>query len=124
MKILKLILKYLFGAAFVLAGIIHFYKPEFYLRMMPPMLPASLFLIYLSGFFEIALGVLLLIPKYSRLAAWGLIGLLIAVYPANIYMAMHTELFPEFSPTAQYIRLPLQLIMIALAFWLTKNNDE
>ena len=124
MKILKLILKYLFGAAFVLAGINHFYKPEFYLRMMPPILPAPLFLIYLSGIFEIALGLMLLIPRYSRLAAWGLIALLVAVYPANIYMAMHTELFPEFSPTAQYIRLPLQFIMLALAYWFTKSKGE
>ncbi|MGI8468941.1 MAG: DoxX family protein [Pyrinomonadaceae bacterium] len=124
MNTLKKILKWLFGIAFVLAGINHFISPNFYLRMMLPVLPLPLFLIYLSGVFEIALGILLLIPKFSRLAAWGLIALLIAVYPANIYMAMNTRLFPEFSPAAQYIRLPIQFLLIALAYWFTKNNDE
>ena len=52
---------------------------------MPPYLPLHLELVYLSGFFEIALGLLLLVPRFSRLAAWGIIALLIAVFPANIY---------------------------------------
>ncbi len=120
MNIGNLILKWLFGIVFVLGGINHFLNPDFYLRMMPPYLPWHLFLVYLSGVFEIALGALLLIPKFSRLAAWGLIALLIAVFPANIYMAMNTELFPEFNPILIWLRLPLQLLMIAWAYWLTK----
>ena len=124
MKTLKKNLKWLFGIAFILAGINHFISTNFYLRMMPPVLPLPLFLVYLSGICEITLGVLLLVPKYSRLAAWGLIALLIAVYPANIYMAMNPQMFPEFSPTAQYLRLPLQLLLIALAYWFTKTNDK
>lgn len=124
MNTLKKILRWLFGIAFILAGINHFISADFYLRMMPPVLPLPLFLIYLSGVFEIALGILLLIPRFSRLAAWGSIALLIAVFPANIYMAMNTLLFPEFSPAAQYIRLPLQFLLIALAYWFTKDNGE
>jgi len=120
MNIGNLILKWLFGIVFVLAGINHFLNPDFYLRIMPPYLPWHLFLVYLSGVFEIALGALLLIPKFSRLAAWGLIALLIAVFPANIYMAMNTELFPEFNPILIWLRLPLQFLMIAWAYWLTK----
>jgi uncharacterized membrane protein len=91
---------------------------------MPPFLPAHLFLIYLSGFFQIAFGVLLMIPRFTRLAAWGIIALLIAVYPANIYMAMNTDLFPDFSPALVYLRLPLQFVMIAWAFWHTKGVES
>lgn len=108
----------------IAAGAYHFINPNFYLRMMPPVLPAHSFLVYLSGAFEIVLGVLLLIPKFTRLAAWGLIALFIAVYPANIYMALNPELFPEFSSTALYLRLPLQIVLIAWAFWLTKNAQR
>ncbi len=122
MSTIKVILKYLLAIAFILAGINHFINPAFYLKMMPPFLPAHLFLIYLSGILEIALGVLLLIPRFTRFAAWGLIALLIAVYPANIYMAMNPPLFPEFSSTALYLRLPLQFVLIALAFWFTRKK--
>lgn len=124
MNIIKQIFKWIFGSAFVLAGINHFLNADFYLKMMPPVLPQHLFLIYLSGIFEIALGVLLLIPKFTKLAAWSLIALLLAVFPANIYMAMHTELFPEFNPALVYLRLPLQFALIALAYWFTRSADE
>ena len=121
---IKSVFKWLLAIAFILAGANHFINLAFYLKMMPPILPAPLFLIYLSGFFQIALGVLLLIPKFTRLAAWGIIALLIAVYPANIYMAMNADLFPEFNPALIYLRLPLQFVMIALAFWHTKTAES
>lgn len=124
MNVGNLILKWLFGILFVLAGINHFLNPDFYLRIMPPYLSWHLFLVYLSGVFEIILGALLLIPKFSRLAAWGLIALLIAIFPANIYMAMNTELFPEFNPLLIWLRLPLQFLLIAWAYWLTKSSVE
>ena len=66
---------------------------------------------------------MLLIPKYQRLAAWGLIALLVAVYPANIYMAMNPQLFPEFSPTGLWIRLPFQFVFIAWAWWFTRKDE-
>ncbi len=124
MKIIKLILKWVFGIAFILAGANHFLNPDFYLRMMPPIFPAHLFLVYLSGVVEIALGILLLIPRFQKAAAWGLIALLIAVYPANIYMALNPQIFPEISPAAQYIRLPIQIILIAWAYWLSRDKME
>jgi uncharacterized membrane protein len=120
MSNIKSVSKWLLAIVFIAAGINHFISPAFYLKMMPPVLPAHLFLIYLSGFFQIALGVTLLIPHFTRLAAWGIIWVLIAVYPANIYMAMNTDLFPEFNPALIYLRLPLQFVMIAWAFWHTK----
>ncbi|HEX8639056.1 MAG TPA: DoxX family membrane protein [Pyrinomonadaceae bacterium] len=123
MKIIKRITKWIFAVSFVLAGVNHFVNPDFYLRMMPPFLPAPLFLIYLSGFFQISLGVLLLVPRFSRRAAYGLIALLIAVFPANIYMAANPHLFAEFSLAALYARLPLQLLFIVWAFWIAKNEN-
>ena len=120
MRITKNTFKYLLALSFVFAGTNHFINTAFYLSIMPPMLPAHLFLVYLSGICEIALGALLLIPKYSRFAAWGLIALLIAVFPANIYMAMNTELFPQFSPTGILLRLPVQFVLIGWAFWYTR----
>lgn len=122
MRKIKRILKCLLAIAFVAAGANHFINDAFYVKIMPPSLPAPLFLVRLSGFFEIALGILLLIPKFTRLAAFGLIALLIAVFPANIYMAANSNLFTEYSPAALYIRLPMQLVLIVLVFWFTKND--
>ncbi len=122
MQIFKQILKWLFGITFVLAGANHFINADFYSKIMPPVFPAPLFLIYLSGAFEIALGIMLLIPKFTRLAAWGLIALLIAVFPANVYMAMNPQLFPEFSAAMLYLRLPLQLVIMAWAVWFTREG--
>lgn len=122
MKIIKKILQSVLGGAMILAGINHFLSPSFYLRMMPPVLPAPLFLIYVSGALEIVLGILLLIPKFTRIAAIGLIALFIAVFPANVFMWMNPQFFPEFSQTALLIRLPLQLVLIGWAFWYTKNE--
>ena len=124
MLIVKQLSKYLLAAIFILGGINHFVMPEFYLRIMPPYLPAPLFLIYLSGFLETGFGIALLISRFSRRAAWGIILLLIAVFPANIYMAMNTELFPDISPLIIYLRLPLQFVLIAWVYWFTRKNSE
>ncbi len=123
MPVIKQILKWIFGIAFILAGANHFINAGFYSKIMPPFLPAPLFLIYLSGVFEIVLGVLFLIPKFTRLAAYGLIALLIAVFPANIYMATNAEMFPEFSQQALYARLPLQFVLIALIYWFARREN-
>lgn len=122
MHIIKKILKWLLAIAFIFAGTNHFLNPDFYMRIMPPYLPWHLFLVYLSGVIEIWLGIFLLIPKFSRLAAWGIILFLLAVFPANIYMAMNTELFTDFNPTLIYLRLPLQFVIIAWAFWFTREE--
>lgn len=119
MNIVRTILKYLLVVFFVFAGVNHFRNPEFYLRMMPPYLPWHGALNYASGFFEIVLGLLVLIPKYTRLAGWGLIALLVAVFPANLHMALNPHLFPELPPAAYYIRLPFQLVFAAWVYWTT-----
>ena len=122
MRLLKIVLKYLICVFFLLAGINHFINPDFYLKIMPPYLPWHLFLVYLSGFFEIALGGMILVPALTRVAAWGLIALLIAVFPANIHMALNPHLYPDISPIALWLRLPLQGVLLAWAYWYTRPD--
>ena len=81
MKILKFAGKCVFATFFLVAGVGHFTSTDFFVKIMPPYLPFHRELVYVSGVFEIVLGVLLLIPQTTRLAAWGLIALLIAVFP-------------------------------------------
>jgi len=120
MRTLKTAMRWALGLLFVAAGAIHFRRPEFYLRMMPPQLPWPVELVYLSGAFEIVLGALVLVPRYSSLAAWGLIALLIAVFPANVHMALHPADFPEFDPAMLWARLPIQGVLVAWAYWYTR----
>ena len=102
---------------FVAVGVTHFTHPAFFLKIMPPALPAHLALVYLSGVFEILGGLGLLVPRTRRFAGWGLIALLVAVFPANLYMASAPERFPEFSRAALYGRLPFQLVFAAWVLW-------
>ncbi|MGF1518312.1 MAG: MauE/DoxX family redox-associated membrane protein [Nodosilinea sp.] len=122
MKTPKRILQYLLAAFFVVAGLNHFVNPGFYLAIMPPYLPWPRGLVYLSGFLEVALGILLLVPRFTALAAWGLVALLIAVFPANIHMAINADLFPQFSAIALWLRLPLQFVLIVWAYWYTRPS--
>ena len=115
--------KVLLAIFMVGAGTMHFVNPDFFLKIMPPYLPWHLPLVYMSGLFEIALGVLLLAPRFSRLAAWGIVALLIAVFPANIYLYQHQDLLPA-SPLVHLLRLPLQAVFILWAYWYTKPNYE
>jgi uncharacterized membrane protein len=121
MQRIKLILKYILVIFFVCAGFNHFINSAFYLKIMPPFLPWHSALVYLSGFLEIVLGLLLLIPKLTQTAAWGLVALLVAVFPANIHMAINHELFPEYSVMALWLRLPLQFVLIAWTCWYTPS---
>jgi len=100
----------------------HFIKPDFYLKIMPPYLPFHQGLVYLSGFCEIGLGLLLLVPRFSRFAAWGIIALLIAVFPANIYVYQHQDVLPA-PPILHFLRLPLQGVFILWAYWHTMRGD-
>jgi uncharacterized membrane protein len=113
--------KYLLAIFMVGAGTMHFLNPGFYMKIMPPYLPLHLPLVYLSGFFETVLGLLLLAPRFSRLAAWGIIALLIAVFPANIYVYQHQGLLPA-SPMVHLLRLPLQAVFILWAYWHTRPS--
>jgi uncharacterized membrane protein len=119
---LKNILRILFGLIMIGAGINHFVMPDFYIRIIPQFLPFKDLLVAISGIAEIVLGALLMLPRTSRIAAWGLIALLIAVYPANIYMAVEADQFRDIAPSNWFhiIRLPLQFVMIALCLWFAR----
>ena len=107
---------------YVLAGANHFLNPDFYVEMMPPYLPAHLGLVYLSGLFESLGGAAVLAPSLRSLAGWALVLLLAAVFPANLHMALNPDLFPDISAVAVYIRLPLQIPLIAWAYWATRPD--
>jgi len=106
---------------YVLAGVLHFVKPEPYLRIIPPYIPWHAAMVRISGAFEIWGGLGLLIPKTRRPAAWGLVALLIAVFPANIYMATHRIVAGAASvaPILTWGRLPFQLVLIWWVLWCT-----
>ena len=112
----------IFGLAlfFIYFGIDHFINPGFYLSIMPPPFPLHKEAVYISGFFEILGGICVLIPSLRKLAGWGLIALLVSVYPANIYMAINPEAFPEISIGLLYFRLPLQFLFIYWAYSITR----
>ena len=122
MAIFTTLTRIVFGALFVAAGLNHFRNPGFYVGIVPPYLPWPLALVYLSGVAEIVLGALLLVPPWTVMAAWGLIAVLIAVFPANVHMAMHPELYPSISPTALLMRLPIQGVLVAWAYWYTRRS--
>ena len=124
MSVVKRLLLYLMAAFYALGGTMHFVRADWYLAMMPPYLPWPLMLVVLSGVAEIAGGIGVLIPKTRRLAAWGLIVLLVAVFPANLYIAM--ENVPVFGATEGpgvlgWLRLPLQLVFILWAYQYTRD---
>ena len=116
LTLLRVLFRVLFAAFFIFGGFNHFRDPEFYLEMMPPWIPWHLGLVYVTGVTEIVLGTLFLIPRFTRPAAWGLMALLVLIFPANLHMALHPELFPEFGPVALWIRLPLQGVLIVIAW--------
>jgi uncharacterized membrane protein len=110
----------LIGALFILAGINHFVRRDIYLAIMPPYLPWHRALVDLSGYAEIGLGALLLVPRYVRVAGLGLIALLVAVFPANLHMALHPQRFRRIPRAALWLRLPLQAVLIAWVEWSTR----
>ena len=123
---IRLVLLILLALFFVLAGVSHFRNPDFFVSIMPPYLPAQLELVYLSGVFEILLGLGVLLPATRRWAGWGLVALLFAVYPANVHMALNPDPFvAQGTPLwALYLRLALQFVFVAWAWWATKPEGR
>jgi uncharacterized membrane protein len=107
------------GLIFAGIGSLHFAMPEGFVKIVPPFLPEKLWLVYISGVFEILGGLGLLIPRTRKAAGWGLLVLLVAVFPANIYHALaKVEVggLPS-NPLYHLIRLPAQGLLIWLAGW-------
>jgi uncharacterized membrane protein len=113
---LRLFSRYALALLFVGAGLLHFLRPATYLSIMPPQLPQPLLLVYVSGVFELLGGLGLLAARTRRLAGWGLLALLVAVFPANVYMALiHEQL--HIPGWVAWGRLPLQPIIM---WWVWK----
>ena len=102
-------MRWLAAMFFIVAGTFHFLKPEMYLQIMPPYFPAPQLLVAVSGAAEIAGGIGLLIRPLRQAAGWELIALLVAVFPANIYMLQHSGQF-HIAPWILWTRLPLQIV--------------
>ena len=103
----------LLGAFFVCAGLLHFIKPKPYVSVMPSALPAHLELVYASGVAEIAGGAGVLSARTARWAGWWLIAVMVAVFPANVNMAVEAERFDSIPEPLLWVRLPLQALVIA-----------
>jgi uncharacterized membrane protein len=123
----KRYLLWLMAVALIGGGYNHLQNPGFYLAIIPPALPDPEWLNVISGLAEIVLGVFLLEPRTRVFAAWGVIALLIAVFPANVYAA--TQNFgPGFepgtgNPLVNYARLPFQALFIVWAWWYTRDDQ-
>ena len=112
---------YVMGIFYIMVGIKHFQDPSWFVQIVPPILPYKYELVYISGFFEVLLGILLMIPRFQSIAAKGLMALLICVYPANIYLAQTNGVALGISPLIAWGRLPFQFVFIGLAYWHLKE---
>lgn len=112
--------KYVLAGLLILAGILHFIKPKFYLKIMPSYLPGQYLLVILSGIAEIICGILLVFSATQTVAAYLTIALLIAVFPANIEMSRKYYRRKKKGFWLTLLRLPLQILMIWWAFQFVK----
>ncbi|WP_049972285.1 DoxX family protein [Haladaptatus cibarius] len=120
-------LLYVMSFVYVVTGVLHFVVPKVYARIIPPQFPRPVFLVYFSGLAEVVLGIGVLFQRTRRQSAWGLIALLVAVFPSNVYMARN-EILPDGVPdwangiarVALWVRLPFQGVLILWAWWYTR----
>jgi uncharacterized membrane protein len=108
-------------------GFLHLLRPEFFVAIIPPGLPNPEWLNVIAGLAEIVLGVFLLEPRVRVFAAWGIIALAIAVFPANVYVALENVGLPDGEPgtgnaIVNWVRLPFQLLFVAWAWWYTRTD--
>ena len=121
------------GVLYVFAGVMHFVVPELYVQIVPPVLPGRLALVYVSGLAEVVLGIGLFFERTRRIAAWGIITLLVAIFPANVYMAVSGVVIEgvqfgsavvDPSPAVRWGRLPIQAVLVAWAWWYTRSSQR
>lgn len=120
----KAIARLILSALMATAGVFHFVHPVAFINAVPSYLPNASTLVSVSGVFEVLGAIGLLIPQTRRFSGIGLIALFIAVFPANVNMAIHANRFSEFPPIALWIRLPLQIVLIAWAWWVRRGNGS
>jgi uncharacterized membrane protein len=129
MSRLKRVLLWLLALFLVIGGFNHLINPAFYVAIIPPALPNPEWLNVISGLAEIVLGVFVLEPRVRVIAAWGIIALLIAVFPANVYVALENVGLPtgeagSGNAVANWVRLPFQALFILWAWWYTRPDIE
>ena len=123
---IKKISIYIMSLLYILVGIKHFSDPNFFLKIMPKYLDYHLELVYLSGFFEILFGVLLIFKKTRFFGAWGVFILLICVFPANIYLynSEAAQIALDISKSQALMRLPFQIPLLILAYWHSNEKSS
>lgn len=112
--------RFLIGLIFVVMGSLHFWKPGAFVRIIPDFIPGHKEMVYISGIAEIAGGIGILLPQFREAAAGGLLLLLVAVFPANINMAVQAIQKADFLSwysVAMIIRLPLQFVLMYWVYW-------
>ncbi len=115
-RAVRLLARVFAGPVMIAAGVNHFVMPRTYEAIMPDALPAHRELVLLSGLAELLGGLGTLHPATRRAAGWWLLAVLVAVFPANVHMALHPERYPQLPHAALLARLPLQLVMAALVW--------
>jgi uncharacterized membrane protein len=115
-------LRGLLGVAMIVAGVLHFVIPQYYMLIMPAYLPWHLALVLISGVFELGLGLALFVPRLRSLAGWGLIALFFAVWPANIWMATDGIPGVDISPIVAWVRVVLQPLFMVWAWAVSRPN--
>lgn len=112
----------LLAVFFMAAGLLHFLRPGMYEEIVPDSLPAHREIVLVSGGAEIAGALAIVPPRTRRLAGYWLAGLLVAVFPANVHMALHPDRYPSLSPAVLWARLPLQPLAIWWALRATRPS--
>ena len=121
----KIGLRWLLALVMITVGVTHFVDPGPFVRIVPASLPAPLLLVYISGLAEIAGGIGLAIPRLRSAAGWGLVVLYVAIFPANVNMAIH-RIQPEdmtLSDAVLWGRLPIQALLIWIAWWVSRRDQ-
>ena len=119
---LKFITILIMSCFYMNVGVKHFIEPEWFLQIMPPNFPHHYQAVYWSGFFELLFGFLLINSKTRLIAGWGIIFVMISVFPANLYLAVTDGAAMNISKELAWGRLPFQYLFIGLAFWHAKDN--
>jgi uncharacterized membrane protein len=124
-RVVRAVLRVVLAVAMTWVGVLHFVDPAPFVRIVPAWLPAPAALVAVSGAAEIGLGLALLPEKTRKLAGWGLVALYLAVFPANVNMAIHHIQLHEGDALpvwAMWARLPFQALFIAWAWWVTRDE--
>ena len=122
LKSIKTISVYVLSLLYIIVGVKHFINPDFFIAIVPSYIKWKFEAVIISGFFEIIGGIGVLVHRFRKIAGWGLFALLIAVYPANIYMAITPNAFPDIPVYILYFRLALQLLFFYWAYTVTRES--